>query len=194
MFGLLILGILDSSFLFLPFGNDLLLISLVSSTDNLFDWISYVVMSAIGSLIGVSLIDLVVRRTGESSLEKFVKPKKLERLKSRMNKNAGWTIFSATLIPPPFPFTAVVITASALQCSRTKIFSAVFVGRLLRFTAEALLAIYFGKQVLKFLNSEIVKYGVYALILIAVVGSIFSVRKWLSTRRPSAEKKESMNV
>lgn len=182
-FGLLLMGILDSSFLFLPFGNDLLLIALVSADRDGWSWIFYVFMSAIGSVLGVLLVDLVMRKAGEQGLEKFVKPDKIKRLKRKMEEKAGWVIFFSTMIPPPFPFTAVVLTASALQCSRKKILLAVFFGRLLRFTAEAMLAIFFGRQVLKLLNSDVLEYMVYGFLVIAVVGSFFSIRKWVSGRR-----------
>ena len=53
IFGLLLMSALDSSFLVLPFGNDLLLIALVSSNRDSLIWIAYVLVSAIGSVIGV---------------------------------------------------------------------------------------------------------------------------------------------
>lgn len=183
--GLFLLGVLDSSFLFLPFGNDLLLIAMVSAEREGFQWIFYVIMSALGSVIGVLFIDLIMRKAGEEGLQKFVKADKVERLKYKMEKGGGWAVFLATLLPPPFPFTAVVLTASALQCARKKVLAAVFVGRLIRFSIEAILAIYFGRRIFRYLNSDVIEYFVYGLILIAVIGSIFSVRKWLSARRTS---------
>jgi membrane protein YqaA with SNARE-associated domain len=177
------MGALDSSFLFLPFGNDLLLIAMVSADREGFQWIYYVVMSALGSLVGVLLVDLVMRKAGEEGLQKFIKADKVKRLKCQMEKRGGWAVFFATLIPPPFPFTAVVLTASALQCARKKVLAAVFVGRLIRFGIEAMLAILFGRRLLRFMNSDVIEYFVYALILVAVIGSIFSVRKWLGARR-----------
>jgi membrane protein YqaA with SNARE-associated domain len=183
--GLLLLGILDSSFLFLPFGNDLLLISLVSNNRNSSIWIFYVLMSSLGSLIGAAIVDALMRKAGEEGLEKFVKPEKIKRLRTKMEQKAGWTVFFATIIPPPFPFTAVVMTASALKCSRLKILLAVFFGRIVRFTIEALLALYLGYRLLQYLNSDIVEYAVYIFIAIAIIGSIFSVRKWISgSRKP----------
>jgi membrane protein YqaA with SNARE-associated domain len=178
--GLFIMGILDSSFLFLPFGNDMLLIALVSSNRDSSIWILYVIVSALGSVVGVLLVDLLMRRMGEEGLERFVKPDKVKRLKATMEKSAGRAIFLATILPPPFPFTAVVLTAAALQTPRKNIVTAVICGRLIRFTVEALLALYFGRQVLRFLQSDILEYGIYAFLLMAVVGSIFSIRKWVS--------------
>ena len=181
--GLFLMGALDSSFLFLPFGNDLLLIAMVSADRDGLQWIYYVIMSALGSVLGVFIIDLIMRKAGEEGLEKFIKADKIKRLKHKMENKAGWAVFFATLIPPPFPFTAVVLTASALQFSRKKILAAVFFGRLIRFGAEAVLAIFFGRKILRFMNSDVIEYFVYGLILIAVIGSIFSVRKWVGTRR-----------
>lgn len=176
--GLLLLSTLDSSFLFLPFGNDLLLIALISSQATSSKWVAYVLASAGGSVLGVLLIDLLMRKTGEAGLERFVSKQKVKTLKHKIKNKAGVTVFIATLIPPPFPFTPVVMTASALQTPRRKLLATVFGGRLIRFTLEALLAIYFGRKVIVYLNSELVVYVVYGLIAIAVIGSIVSLSKW----------------
>jgi hypothetical protein len=71
------------------------------------------------------------------------------------------------------------MTASALQCSRRKLLSAVFVGRLIRFTAEAVLALYFGRQLIAYINSDVVAYFVYALIAVAVILSTLSLLRWV---------------
>jgi membrane protein YqaA with SNARE-associated domain len=185
--GLFLLGALDSSFLFLPFSNDFLLIALVSSSRGPV-WIFYVLVSALGSLLGVFMVDLLMRRAGEEGLERFVEPKRVKQMKAKLDKGVGWIVFTSTLLPPPFPFTPVIMSASALQCSRTKLYVGVFVGRLVRFSIEALLALYFGKQVLKFLNSPLVDYFIYALVGIAIVGSVLSLMKWL---RSSKKKKRA---
>lgn len=183
VFGLFLLSALDSSFLVLPFGNDLLLIALVSSNRDSPVWIAYVLVSAIGSLVGVFVVDLIMRKAGEKGLERFVSQRRIEKLKSKLENKAGITVFIATLIPPPFPFTPAVMTASALQTPRGKLLSAVFFGRLLRFGAEAVLALYFGRQVIAFINSDVVTYIVYGLIGIAVVLSTLSVLKWLKRNK-----------
>jgi len=183
VFGLFLLSALDSSFLVLPFGNDLLLIALVSSNRDSLVWIAYVVVSAIGSLVGVFVVDLIMRKAGEKGLERFVSQRRIEKLKSKLENKAGITVFIATLIPPPFPFTPAVMTASALQTPRVKLYSAVFFGRLLRFGAEAVLALYFGRQVIGFINSDVVTYIVYGMIGIAVVLSTLSVLKWLKRNK-----------
>src|SRR5918995_2899550 len=82
--GLFLMSALDSSFLVLPFGNDLLLIALVSSNRESLIWIAYVLVSAIGSVIGVFVIDLLMRKAGEKGLERFISQKRIEQLKAKI--------------------------------------------------------------------------------------------------------------
>ena len=185
IFGLLLVSALDSSFLVLPFGNDLLLIGLVSSDRHVLMWIAYVLISVLGSMLGVLVLDVIMRKTGEKGLERFLKKQKIHQLRDRISDKAGLTVFMATVLPPPFPFTPVVMTASALQVSRRSLLGAVFLGRLARFTLEAILAIYFGRKLIRYMNSKAVEYIVYGLIAIAVVGSVFSILKWVGRKTSS---------
>ena len=169
---------LDSSFLVLPFGNDLLLIALVSSNREGFTWIAYVLVSAIGSVVGVAILDALMRKAGEKGLERFVSEKRIKQLKTKLENKAGVTVFLATLMPPPFPFTPAVMTASALQSPRKQLLAAVFLGRLVRFGIEAVLALYFGRQLIEYINSDVLSYIVYGLIAIAIVASTFSLIRW----------------
>jgi membrane protein YqaA with SNARE-associated domain len=180
--GLFLLGVCDSSFLFLPFSNDLLLIALVSRGRNPWQWMIYSLAAAFGSVVGVTLVDMVMRKAGKEGLEKFVGPKRLERVQGKIESRGVWTVFLATLLPPPFPFTAAIAAASALQMARRKMLAAVFAGRLVRYTAESLLALYLGRRLLRYIRSEVVDYFVYGLIVLALVGTILTVRKWLQTR------------
>ncbi len=179
IFGLFLLSALDSSFLVLPFGNDVLLIALVSRDRSSLAWIGYVVVSALGSIVGVFVIDLIMRKAGEKGLERFVSARKVEKFKAKLENKAGVTVFIATLLPPPFPFTPVVMTASALQTPKAKLIGAVFVGRLVRCTIEALLALYFGRKLIAYIHSDIVTYFVYGLIAVAAVLSTLSLITWL---------------
>jgi len=178
--GLFLLGILDSSFLVMPLGNDVLLIAMVTTRHG--NWFYYAIMASLGSAAGVLLLDLVVRKGGEGGLGRLLKPQKVAQLKRKMEKKTWVALITAALMPPPFPFTAVVITAAALQYPRKKLLLEVFLGRLVRFIAEALLAIYFGRKLLRYLRSEIIEYFVYGIIVIAIVGSIISVVTWVRSR------------
>jgi membrane protein YqaA with SNARE-associated domain len=184
--GVFLFSVLDSSFLVFPFGNDLLLIALTSSDKSHIAWIGYAIAAALGSVLGVLVIDLLMRAAGEKGLGRFVGEKTLSRLKMKMEKKAGATVFITSLLPPPFPFTPVMMTASALQYPRAKLLGTVFVGRLLRYTVEGILALYFGRKLIRYINSDTFVYFVYALIAVAVVASVISVLKWFSKRHTEA--------
>jgi hypothetical protein len=74
------------------------------------------------------------------------------------------------------------MTASALQSPRGELLIAVFLGRLVRFGIEAVLALYFGRQVIRFINSDVVTYVVYGLIGVAVVLSTLSLLRWFKRK------------
>jgi membrane protein YqaA with SNARE-associated domain len=186
IFGVFIFSVLDSSFLVLPFGNDLLLIGLTSSDRSHIVWIGYVIAAAAGSVLGVLLVDLPMRKTGEKGLQRFVGEKTLAQLKEKIENKAGPTVFITSLLPPPFPFTPVMMTASALQYPRVKLLLNVFVGRMVRYTVEGVLALYFGRKLIRYINSDKFAYFVYALMAIGVVFSVISVLKWFSKRRQEA--------
>ena len=173
------MSVLDSSFLILPFGNDLLLIAFISADRTGLTWIAYVLVSALGSVVGVFIIDLLMRKTGEKGLQRFVSQRRIEQLKSKIENKAGITLFLATLIPPPFPLTPAVMTASALQLPRMKLLGAVFLGRLVRFGVVGVLALYFGRKLIAYTNSDVLAYFVYGLIAIAIVASTWSLFRWL---------------
>jgi hypothetical protein len=101
----------------------------------------------------------------------------------KLGHHAGWVVFIASALPPPFPFRAVVLTASALQSPRKILLGAVFTGRLLRFTVEALLIVYFGRTLLTYLNSDALEYAMYALATVAIVGSVLTFYRWISSAR-----------
>ena len=139
LFGPLIFGIADSSFLFLPFGNDLLVVILTVRDHAHLPL--YVVSAAIGSTLGVVLLDVVCRKGGEEGLKRMMKPRRLEYFKRRMANGAAIAIALACLAPPPFPFTLVIASASAFAYPRRRLLGWVFVTRAVRFTIVGLLAI-----------------------------------------------------
>jgi membrane protein YqaA with SNARE-associated domain len=182
VFGPLLLETLDSSFFYVPLGNELLLFALIHGEDSRWRWAAYAISGAVGSVLGVLLLDWAVRRIGQEGVERFVQPRRFEKIKRRMEAHTGWVVFLASVLPPPFPFRVTMMTASALQCSRPRILGAVFAGRVIRFAAEALLILYFGRAFLRVMESDAFEYVVYALSLVAVAGSAALIYKLLKSR------------
>jgi membrane protein DedA with SNARE-associated domain len=86
------------------------------------------------------------------------------------------------VVPPPFPFTAVVLAAGALEVDSVRFLGVAAAVRLVRFSAEASLAARYGRSVLRWMNSDIVQYVVTGIIILAVVGSAISLMVALRRR------------
>lgn len=175
--GLLILGLLDDSFLFMPLGNDLLMVALTARNHRLLPL--YAAMASVGSVLGCALIDWISRTGGEAGLDKILSGRELKYVKRKVGNNAGWALAWASILPPPFPFTAFVIGSAAFQYPRKKLLTVVGVGRLVRFFALGLLAITFGEGILRLAKSPGVQTAILALVVISVVGSVLSIVSWI---------------
>lgn len=175
--GLLVLGILDSSFLFMPLGNDLLIIGLTSQHPHLLP--IYAPVATLGSVLGCVLLDLVVRKEGEEGLEKLAGKSRMDYLEKKIGERAAYSLAFASLAPPPFPFTLVVAAASAFEYPRKKMFTVIAASRLVRFTLIGLLAVFFGKRILQVAKSAVFEGAVIGILVVFLVGSILSVIKWL---------------
>jgi uncharacterized membrane protein YdjX (TVP38/TMEM64 family) len=180
-FGPLVMGVLDSSFLFLPFGNDLLVVSLVARHHQ--GLVIYVLSAATGSTLGVLLLDLVARKAGEEGIQKVAGPKRFEYLRRKIGEKGGRAIALGCLAPPPFPFTMLVATNSALGYPRLRLLWIVWLVRAFRFTIIGLLAMKFGPAILRMINSSPFKWTMAVFIAICIVGSAFSITNWVRQSR-----------
>lgn len=183
------MGVLDSSFLFMPLGNDLLVIALTARHEARMPY--YAVMATLGSVGGVLLIDVLSRKGGEKGLTGRVPPERLAYIKGKMEKRAGWAIAIASLMPPPFPFTPFVIAAAALQYPRKRLLAIIAASRLLRFSVAGVLAIIFGRRIIKMADSPIVEYTIVFIVIVSIAGSAFSIYSWIRRSKGAGRAKSA---
>jgi membrane protein YqaA with SNARE-associated domain len=186
--GLLLLGILDSSFLFAPLGNDLLVVAMSAQYHSVARMFYYAAMSTIGSVLGCLLVDVAMRTAGEKGLEHHLPKARLNFVKQKVERNAAWALVLASIAPPPFPFTPFVMAAAALQYPRRRMLAMVGASRMLRFTILGLLALQFGKRILQWAQSSVVQYFMVGLIVLCTVGSVISVIGWIRRSRKAGGK------
>ena len=180
-FGLLPLGILDSSFLFLPLGNDLLVVALSAQHHDRV--LLYVVLAAVGSTIGAWITWWMARKGGKEGLEKSVSPRRLRYVERQVEKRGGFALALASLLPPPFPFTPFVMVAGVLDYPQSKLIGVVALCRALRFGILAILAVHFGKRILDLASRPAVQGSVIALVVICLAGSAWSIYRWIQRSR-----------
>jgi membrane protein YqaA with SNARE-associated domain len=179
-FGPLVLGILDSSFLFMPFGNDLLIVGLSVRHPHQFGHIAiYIVMAAVGSVLGILLIHAVAHKGGEEGITRFMSEKRFEYLKKKIERYGGAALAVGCLAPPPFPFTLLVAAASALGYPRMKLLYLTLIGRIVRFSIVAGLAVLFGRRILATAESPVFYWCMIVFVVLCLVGSAWSITKWV---------------
>ncbi len=184
-FGLVTLGMLDSPFLFLPVGNDLLLVVLAARHPGQFP--VYVIAASVGSALGVLLLDLVCRKVGEEGLRKIMSKRRLSYLKKKMSERAAVALMIAAVAPPPFPFTAVIAAASAFQYPRLRLLGLVLGVRAVRFSLIALAAMQWGRRILRIANLPEVTWFMVGFTALCLVGSALSIIRWTRLSRAQAQ-------
>jgi membrane protein YqaA with SNARE-associated domain len=171
--GLFVLGVLDSSLVFfLPLGIDFVVIILTARNPEMF-WL-YALLAAAGSVAGAAMTFWIGWKVGEHGLERLVSRTRLERVRRKVGASAFVGIAALALIPPPFPFTAFVVTSGALRVNPWKFLGALAAARLIRFAIEGMLAARYGRAILSWMESPAFETVVGILIALAIIGTIVS--------------------
>ena len=172
--GLFVLAALDATvFFWLPFGVDAALIFLTARHREP-AWV-YVLLATTGSVTGSAITFWMGRKIEEAGLNKYVPRRRLKRVTSVVKKKGIFALALLALLPPPFPFTALVLAAGALGADAARFLAALAAGRLMRFSVESILAARYGSAVLRWMDSTLVHYVVGAFIAAAAIVSAFSL-------------------
>jgi len=180
-FGLLLLGVLDSSFLFMPLGNDLLVVALTAAHPG--RMLYYVLMATVGSVGGVDFTRWVSAKGGRKGIEGDRKSRRIAYVERKVQEHGGIAIATAALMPPPFPFTPFIIVAAALQYPRKKMLAIIAGCRALRFAIDGSLALIFRRRIIRMAQSPYVQGFIIALVVISMVGSALSIYNWVRKSR-----------
>jgi membrane protein YqaA with SNARE-associated domain len=179
--GLLLFGFLDSSFLFMPLGNDLLVVALTAAHRD--RMLYYVLMATAGSVAGVDFTRWASAKGGRKGIEGDRKSRRIAYVERKVKERGGIAIATAALMPPPFPFTPFIIVAAALQYPRRKMLAIVAGCRLLRFVVDGWLAVIFGRKIIGMAQSPKVQGFIIGLVVISMVGSAYSIYHWFRKSR-----------
>ena len=188
--GLALVAALDSTIVVvIPLAVDIAVIVLASRSRDLF-WL-YPIIGSLGSLVGAALTFYIGRRLGEPGLEHFVSKGRLDSIRRRIEDKGAVALAVLDLLPPPFPFTACILAAGALEVSPPIFFITLGLTRLLRFGVEAILAFLYGPQIIEWLQSTTFEYIGMALFAIAVlattIGVVQLIHKTRAHRAPSRD-------
>jgi membrane protein YqaA with SNARE-associated domain len=177
--GIFLAAVLDSSFIPLPEAVDVWLMTLSVLQPSRMPY--YVLLSTLGSLLGSTVLYFVFRRGEEALLEE--KPgnpgqpegqspqggTRLSRIQRLVEKYETLAILIGAILPPPAPLKLVVIAAALVKCRLDRFVIAIVLGRTIRYTAEGLLAVRYGRRAWRVLVSagpRIIGLGVVIILLV----------------------------
>ena len=109
--------------------------------------------------------------------------RRFEYFEKRIANQAGVAIGVACLAPPPFPFTLVIASASAFDYPRRRLLGLVLAARSIRFSVVGLLAIRFGRQILRIARAPEMTWIMTGFIILCVAGSAVQATQWVRRSR-----------
>jgi len=175
-FGLFAIALLDSAFVPLPAGPDAVMMGLSALHP---EWMPVYALSAtVGSVTGCIFLYQLSAKTGSKALSKIA-PEKQNQIKSWIERYDMLSILVASVLPPPFPFKAFVITAGVFRFSLWRVTIAITIGRIFRFLLEGYLAIRYGQQAKEILEQNYPTIGITLTVLIVL---FFIVRGFLKNK------------
>ena len=167
--GLFIIAFLDSSFLPLPQLNDLLVVTMVVPHPVRFAY--YALMATLGSLAGCLALYVVGRRGGDALLRTRFGSARMQRLTRIFRQRGLLALLVVAILPPPAPFKAFVLLGGITRMPVWQFTTAIAIGRGGRFLLIALLAAWYGRQVLGWIEQHGRAVGLALALLVVVAGA-----------------------
>ena len=178
--GLFVIAVLDSTFVPIPGGVDVL--TIVLSTTHPRWMLVYALMATAGSAVGCYILYQISRRAGTRALSRF-SPAKQQRVKELIERYDMFAVLAATLLPPPFPFKLFVVTAGVFRFSLLRFMIAIIAGRAFRFLLVGFLAVRYGMEA----KAILAKYYPWIGLTLALGIIVFVlIRAWFKRGQDTA--------
>jgi membrane protein YqaA with SNARE-associated domain len=189
---LIVIGLIDNSAIPIPGGMDVSVVLLTA--DHPTWWPYYGAMATAGTVIGGYLTYRLAIIGGKAGLEKEISRRRAEKIYKRFEKGGFSTVFTGSILPPPFPMVPVLMAAGVLQYSRNRFLATLSLGRGIRFFVIAFLAHIYGTAIVGWLGryDEPVLYVLISLAIAGVIGALLYF-KWYRPRhqRPRDVQKQT---
>lgn len=163
LIGLLLISVVDSSFIPLPIPG-VTDIMLVLYAANHVHPILLVVLATVGSALGGFLSHAVGQAGGMAFLEKRVSKRILDRVTKWVENHSIIAIALPAILPPPMPLSPFVLVAGAVHMSRQRFMVAFTGSRLVRHIIAVWLGIRYGTHVLALWDHFSKKWAITFLV------------------------------
>ena len=182
VWGIGALAVIDSSTVPVPI--DALLIDYVAQDHRRF--LLYCFMAALGSAIGSMLPYYLGRVGGELFLLKRINRHRYEQMRDRFEKQEFLAIMVPAMMPPPMPVKLFEFAAGVFEMKPLWFFSAILVGKFIRFLIWAIITITYGPAILHTIGRTIHDHRDYVLVasgIVIVLIVVYVMRKVFDRRR-----------
>lgn len=172
--GLILLGIADNTpFISAPAGSVDVFVIILSGHHPEW-WAYYGFMATVGEVLGGYLTYRLAEKGGEKTLEKKVGKSRAEKVYRQFERHGFITVFAGSILPPPFPFTSLLMAAGIMQYPCSKFLSSLTAARAIRFFAVAYFGRTYGRQMIGFvsLHYRPVMYVLIAMAVMAGIGAL----------------------
>jgi membrane protein YqaA with SNARE-associated domain len=176
------IAIIDSSSIPMPI--DALLIDYVAHDHARF--LLYCFMAAFGSAIGSLVPYYLGRAGGELFLLKRINRERYEQLRDRFEKQEFLALMVPAMMPPPMPVKLFEFAAGVFEMKPLWYFSAIFLGKFIRFLIWAIITITYGPTILHSITRTLhahLGYVLGASGIIIVLLLVYVFRKVFDRRR-----------
>jgi membrane protein YqaA with SNARE-associated domain len=185
--GLILLGLASHTpFISAPAGSvDVFLILLSAHRSR--RWVYYAFLATVGEVLGGYLSYWLAEKGSQETLEKKVGKPRAAKIYEQFEKRGFMTVFTGSILPPPFPFTPVLTAAGIMQYPRKKFLSALAAGRATRFVSEAFLGRVYGQQMIEFVlrhNRPLLFFPIALAVTVGIGALVYF--KWYWPRKQRA--------
>jgi membrane protein YqaA with SNARE-associated domain len=182
VWGVCALAIVDSSSIPMPI--DAIVIGYVSADRGRF--VIYALMAALGSAIGALVPYYLGRAGGELFLLKRINRQRYEKLRDRFERQEFLAIMIPAMMPPPMPVKLFELAAGVFEMKPVWFFSAIFLGKFLRFMLWAAITVFFGPAIVHTVTHTFHEHTELVLAIsgiLAVFLAVYIARKIFDRRR-----------
>lgn len=169
--GLFLIAVIDSAGVPIPGGVDILLMLLAWQRPALV--LVVAATAAIGSTLGCLVLYRLGRSGGDVALRRL-SPARRQWVTAKVRENDVLAMLVAVLAPAPFPTKPFILMAGLVGMPWRRFVTAVFGGRILRFTAEAYLAVRLGDRAAETIRAH---YPTVLVALVVLVGLAILIRR-----------------
>jgi membrane protein YqaA with SNARE-associated domain len=174
--GVFVVALLDAAPVPLPIPGSTDILVLILAVHGARPWLLAPTAVA-GGVIGGYFTWNAGKRGGEKVLDRFVPARFRSRLRSWVRRHGVLSVCVAGMLPPPIPLMPFLLGAGALGVRRKQVLIALGIARTVRYGAEAVLGMFYGRQMLGVWNHYLAEGWSWA-ILYTFLGLLAAAIVW----------------